>query len=333
VISIKKYLDSGNELEQALLQVVQILLHGIGQHVVEGESEDCLAFRQNMERAKNAIAQANSLPDLMMQAGGALKALEEYNYRTTRYFGLRNDEFQKMFQMLTATIGSISSTGDENVRRLQEIEGQVVVAAQIEDVRQIKAKLSDCLGAIRQETERQKVETSRTMEQLNQGLENAQQESEKKSAPAIDPVTGLPGRLEAESALEKASQEEETAYAAVVVVDRIQHINLRYGRGAGDEVLRYFAGIVRRQLPRKDPIFRWTGPSIVVLLRRPGRIEEVRRELSLLRNYEFEYTIEIPGRSVLLPIAARWSLLPLTAPPPVLIHKIDSFVGQQNSAE
>jgi diguanylate cyclase (GGDEF)-like protein len=332
VISIKKYLESGNELEQALLQVVQLLLQGIGQHAVEGESEDCFAFRQNMERTKEAIAQANSLPELMMQVGGAVKALEEYNLRAARYFGLRNDEFQKMFQMLMATIGSISSTGTENVRRLQEIEGQVVVAAQIEDVRQIKTKLSECLDAIRQETERQKVETSRAMEQLNQGLESAQG-SEKKPTPEVDPVTDLPSRPQAEGALETASQEEETAYAAVVVVDRIQHINLRYGRSAGDEVLRYFAGILRRQLPRKDPIFRWTGPSMVVLLRRLSRIEVVRKELASLMNYEFEYTIKTPSRSVLMPIAARWLLLPLTAAPRLLISKIDTFVGQQNSPE
>jgi diguanylate cyclase (GGDEF)-like protein len=333
VISIKKYLESNHDMERGLLQVVQLLLQGIGQHAVEGESADCSAFRQDMERAADGIAQANALPDLMMQAGGALKALEEYNHRTTGYFGLRNDELQKMFEMLTATIGSISSTGAENVRRLREIEGQVVGAAQIEDVRQIKARLSECLGEIRKETERQKVETSRTMEQLNQGLENAQQAPGAKPAPAMDPVTGLPGRPQAEQALEKASQAPESAFAAIVVVDRIQHINLRYGRDAGDEVLRYFAGILRRQLPRQDPMFRWTGPSMVVLLRRPGRIEDVRKELATLMHYEFEYTIKTATRSVLLPIAARWSLLPLIAAPRLMIGKIDTFVGQQNSPD
>jgi hypothetical protein len=259
LISIKKYLESNHDMERALLQVVQLLLQRIGLHAVEGESEDCSAFRQDMERASHTIAQANSQSELMVQAGSALKALEEYNHRTTRYFGLRNDELQKMFQMLTATVGSISSTGAENVRRLQEIDGQVVGAAQIEDVRQIKAKLSECLGEIRKETERQKVETSRTMEQLNQGLESAQQPPGKKPAPAVDPVTGLPGRPQAESALENASQGKETAYAAAMVVDRIQHINLKYGRGAGDEVLRYFAGILRRQFPVRIRCF--AGPG------------------------------------------------------------------------
>jgi diguanylate cyclase (GGDEF)-like protein len=332
VISIKKYLESNHEMERALLHAVQLLLQGIGLHAVEGESEDCSAFRLDMERASDAVAQTNSQPELMIQAGAALKALEEYNHRTTRYFGLRNDELQKMLQMLTATIGAISSTGAENVQRLQEIESQVVGAAQIEDVRQIKAKLSECLGEIRKETERQKLETSRTMEQLNQGLESARQAPER-TAPALDPVTGLPGRPQAESALEKASQAKEGAFAAVVVVDRIQHINARYGRDEGDGVLRHFAGILRRQLPRQDLMFRWTGPSMIVLLRRPGHIEEVRRELALLMSYEYEYTIKTSSRSVLLPIAARWSVLPLSAAPRLLIHKIDAFAGQQNSPD
>jgi hypothetical protein len=72
---------------------------------------------------------------------------------------------------------------------------------------------------------------------------------------------------------------------------------------------------------------------MIVLLRRPGRIEEVRRELALLMSYEFEYTIQTPSRSVLLPIVARWSVFPLIAAPHLLIRKIDTFVGRQNSPD
>jgi len=228
--------------------------------------------------------------------------------------------------MLTATIGAISTTGDENVRRLYEIEQQVALATQIEDVRLIKLKLFDCLDEIRHEADRQQTQTHHDVDQLKRGIQSSQSSAAAKSEPSdTDPVTGLPPRPAAESVLDQACLSEVPAFAAVMVIDRLQTFNVRFGHAVGDQVLRLFTSFLKRQLSAEDRLFRWSGPTLVALLTRPGSIEQVRIEIGRIMKRTLEQKVRTETCTISLPIAARWAVFPMMASPRLLSHKIDSF--------
>lgn len=333
MISLKKYL-ADNETEQALMRVIQILLQGVVLHAVTGHPDDYTRFRQGIDLVHHRFDEDISNAERVAQAGAALRSIEEYNRRTAAYLRLPGLELQAMVRMLTETVTAISAAGDENVRRLREIEIQVESASQIEDVRTVKVKLGECLGEIRRETERQRIETSKTVQRLTQGLESTQKASTARLAlPAIDPVTGLPTRQPAEDTLAKACQDGAPAFAVAVQIDRIQIFNARFGYEVGDEILRYFAGFLRQQLPAADLLFRWTGPTIVALLFRPNRLERVRDEVGRIMESKYEHTVETASRTVLLPISVRWALFPLMASPLLLSQKIDSFAAYQGARD
>jgi len=323
VISLKKYI-ADNEVEQALMRVIQLLLQGIGLNAVEGDPEAYTRFRQNIDQVVTRIDEAMTAAELLPLAASALKLLDDHNRRTTTYLKLKAVELQSMVRMLASTIGSISEVGDENVRRLKDIEQQVESASQIEDVRQVKAKLGECLQQIRQEAERQRTETVRTVERLSQGLESAQPS---RPPPAgTDPGTGLPNRADAEIALAKACRDEAPAFAVAVQIDRIQIFNARFGYEVGDEILKYFAGFLRKQWPGKDLLFRWNDSTILALIFRPSRLERVRDEVGRVMEHKYEHTVQTASRTVLLPISLRWAVVPMMAPPLLLVRNIDSVV-------
>ena len=176
MISLKKLLTD-NETAHTLMRVVQLLLQGIALHTVEGDSEDYARFRESIAQVGCRLEEEISSSEALAQAGAVLKALDEYNRRTSNYVRLQNVELQAIVKMLTSTVGAIALAGDQSVRQLQEIEKQVASASQLEDVRLVRAKLSDCLEDIRRETERQRTETGRTVERLveplRSGLVNA----------------------------------------------------------------------------------------------------------------------------------------------------------------
>jgi len=326
VISLKKYIGS-SEAEQALMRVIQVLLQGIGMHAVEGDPEAYSEFRRNIDQVLAKVEEAAEPGDLAVYAGTVVKLLEDHSRRTSSDLKAKAVELQAMVRMLTATVGAISTAGDENVRQLRDIEQQVESASQIEDVRLIKAKLGDCLEQIRQEAERQKTETGRTVERLSQGLESAQ--AARPPADGTDRATGLPDRKEAEDALTKACRGQAGAYALAVQVDRIQIFNARFGYEVGDEILRYFAKFLRQQWPGKDLFFRWTDTTILALLFRPNRLERVRDEVSRVMEHKYEHTVQTASRTVLLPISLRWAVFPMMNPPILLIRNIDSLIGHK----
>ena len=325
MISIRKYIVN-NATEQSLVRVIQLLLKGIGLHAVEGDPEAYSQFRQNVEQVLAAVDDAGSNADLISHAADALKFLEAHNRETTAHWNAKSVELQSMVHMLSGTIGSISAAGDENVRRLEDIERQVETASQIEDVRQVKAKLGECLDQIRNEAERQRTETGRAVAELTRGLAGAL--PPETPAASIDPGSGLPNRQAAEETLAQACNEKAQAFAVSVTIDRIQTFNARFGYEVGDEILRYFAAFLKKQWGEKDLFFRWTDSTLIALIFRPNRLERVRDEIGRVMELKYEHTVQLPSRTVLLPISLRWAVFPMMNPPVLLVRNIDSVVNR-----
>jgi GGDEF domain-containing protein len=328
VISIKKFLSQDSGAERARMHVVRILVQGIGQHAVAGEADECLRFRESIQEVSDALVDDIPQADLLVRAGSVLSALESHNRRTASRLRLQQVELQNMLKMLTSTMGIISAVSDANVSRLSEIEIQVASASALDDVRMIKSRLSDCLADIKREAENQRKETGATIEQLSQGLDEARRRSISIiESPEQDAVTGLPLRPEAETALIQSGKGGAQSYVAVLALDRLQTVNLRFGREAGDEVLVEFSRMVRKQLPPEDRLFRWSGAALLALLPRTGSLERVRSEIGRIMEIKLEHTIQTPSRSILLPIGARWTVFPMMAAPRLMYQKIDAFAA------
>lgn len=321
-----------NEAEAPLVRVIQLLLQGISLHAVGGNSGDLERFQEAMDAVSHRIEEEHDAHHLVVHAGSAIKALQDYNLRTAEFFGDQNKEMQAMVKMLTSAIGTIAKAGEQNVRELGEIEKRVVSATQIKDVRQVRVKLAECLDHIRQETVRQRENTDAAVEQLGQDMDRTRnQRAAAAQDGQPDEVTGFPQRPAAEAALSAACQSEKPGFAAVLSIDRIQIYNLRFGHKVGDEVLRHFAEWIRERLRTEDQLFRWSGPTLVALLPRQTRVEIVREEMVRIMETPFEYTVQTASRGILLPVSARWALFPMMASPRLLFHKLDGFTNFRNA--
>jgi diguanylate cyclase (GGDEF)-like protein len=144
----------------------------------------------------------------------------------------------------------------------------------------------------------------------------------------LDRLTGLPDREQAERTLDLLWQAEQRCYALVVVVDSLPTINTRFGRRAGDELFRNYAEFLSRLLSADDQLFRWSGPSFLVLVPRFQNLDNVRDEFrTRIERNKFEHTVRTSTRSVLLPVSPRWMVLPALENLDQYLESIDNFVG------
>lgn len=314
------------------MHIVRILIAGIGQHSIAGDAADCAQFRDSITALSDVLVDDISPPDLLTLAGSVLNRLEDHNRRTVRHHRLQNAELQNMVKMLASTIGAVSAASNANVSILGEIEKQVAIVSELDDVRIIKAKLSDCLIDIRNEAERQQKDTGETIQQLTGRLEQARQGLANEGE-SRDVITGLPLRPQAEVALAQSGRASAQAYAVVMVLDRLQTLNTRYGQEAGDEVLVEFSRMVQGQLQAPDRLFRWSGPTLLALVPRQGGLERVRGEIGRVMETRLEHTIQTPSRCIMVPITARWTVFPMMAAPRLFYQKIDNFVAKPTSRD
>jgi GGDEF domain-containing protein len=274
------------------------------------------------------------LSELLAVVGGALRVMEDYNHRTSKFVHRQSTELQHMVSMLTQTVITIGSSSEHSVNRLQEIEKSIESARAVEDIQILKLRLSECLEAVREEAQRQKEEGQSALGSLKQELENSRERlGSFKMSPELDAATGLPAKGEADRAIRTAMASPQGKFLLIAVCSRVQAVNARFGYAVGDRILAAFAEHFQKGLSVRDQIYRWQGPALVALLERAERIDRVRDELRQFADAKLEKTTQVGQRTVLIPISAIWSLFPVAPPLDAFLKQVETFTAAQVTRE
>jgi GGDEF domain-containing protein len=327
VISIRRYMQYESQPEDSVpLPMLQTLIEGIERYSVPGAPEESARFRECSRQLLSAIESHASADELQRHTASLLEAFKQHNQRAVESWQQPMAESQAKVRVLTEVISAISGSSSENIRRLQEIKGQLLSAADVREIRSLRARLFQYLDGVLAEAERQRAEADRAAEKLLCCNQRQVPPENGGPVPDLDAATGLPLREAAEEAISQACEDGTPAFVVVMVINQVATVRRSFGAQFGDLLLQRFAASIRPQLPAIDQLFRWTGPTIVALVRRRTALE-VRGVIEPLLLQRL--SLKTVNPDVQVPISARWSVLPLMASPRLLFHKIDSFAGIQ----
>lgn len=332
LVSIKRYL--GEQEDQAVLRkVIALLLQGMADHAV---CTDHLDFEQFKDRMKGFIAgleTGHEVSHYLVLAGSVVQALEDYNQRAIRGLRLQGVEMQNMIAMLTQAVITISGSSDRSAVALSQIKKDLERAGAVEDIQAVRMRLGECLEKVRAEVTRQRVESESLVLELRQSIMRAQ-DSALAISPGNDPVTGLPSQAAAKAAFADALRSGQRAYVVTLVTDRLQALNARFGKEMGDQVLREMRKHIESSIIREgDLLFRWGGPTFVAVLYRTDLIDHVRAGLRRVFDSRTDTSLDLGGRSVLIPLALAWTVMALIPPVSNIPTFIDRFVASQGTRD
>ncbi len=334
IVSIKRHLSQSEETA-ALHSVILLLLNGIATKTVTGDRTEYDSFQTNMRRIQET-AGADATPEvLMVLAGSAVQALEDYGQRTTKFIRKQGAELQNIISMLTRTVISIGAGSDRSVQRLREIGSRLASAVELEDVQQLKVKLSDCLDNVQEECQRQKSEAESVVNSLQREIASSQERAGAfTQAQDVDPVTGLLLQEAAEAFFQEVVRKPGKRYLVTAVVNRMQPINARFGHVVGNQVLRTFKEFFEKQLNPGDRLFRWAGPALVALLERAEPLDAIRTEVRKMLDKPInDKMFDVGGRQVLIPVSAAWSVFMLIPPSTTASKQIQTFIASQGTRD
>jgi hypothetical protein len=86
---------------------------------------------------------------------------------------------------------------------------------------------------------------------------------------------------------------------------------------------------LRPRLAAGDRIFRWSGPSFVVLVERAERLERVRDQFRSVVPPKAEKNLQVANRTALVSLSATWTVFSVAAPVGDLIEQLDKFLASQ----
>ena len=332
MISIKKFLV-GKEAESrdAFERMSQLLLQAIGLHAVEGDRADYDWFRCVIADLQSNLSRDSSSANVLVATGIAVTSLQDYNRRTSQFIHYKGVEMQGMVGMLTQAMSRVATTSLTSIARLQDLQKQVEHAAMVEDVRTLRLRLSECLESISGESERQRHESTQAVMEMKRELQKARERKPVQASGESDLVTGLPLRSDAEGSVRALCEAGAHAYAGLFVLDRLHAITSRFGQSLGDKVMIFFLQHLSQGLAAKDQLFRWSPVSYLALLHREDSPDQVRQEMGKFLSRRLEQTFDVGDRSVAVPVASTWVIVPLfESTYTQIVHKLDAF-GEASS--
>lgn len=320
--SLKKLWGVDKEsVHAALHRSILLLLDVLADHAVELDPEECAFHRTALRKVKDGFEQDPEADEISILSGGAAKSIVSYNESVENFHRAQDFELRGIVSVMGAALLRLSTGTETASQNLRRVERDLARASQIDDIRLLKSKLAAALEVICSEAERQEHLT----EELRTELADMQ-------GPAAQPKsTGSPQSHEAEEAIRQAAADG-GYYLLVVVLERLETINARYGYEVGDQVLEIFSKHVAENLPKPDQVFRWRGACFVAIISRAAGLEAVRADSRRLTHSRLEHSVDTGGRSMLLTLSRASTVIPLNKPADALriSERIDAFAAEQN---
>jgi len=337
MISLKRYFNASGEetsfaqVETSLRQTVSLLISAMGSSAVDGDPAEFSDFRGEIKRIRDGLAPDLPPERLTDLAEAATRALTAYNKRIKALLISQGSEVKHILSLLQDTVINIAGENTRSGKRLQEITIELEKSGAVTDLRVLKGRLTDCLKDLREETLQQKTEAAGTMLKLQMTIEQSRG-AVASAGNSLDAVTGLPGRDDALVAMQAAVAGGVRQYAVIMVVNRVQMVNARFGREVGDRMLVVFREHMTKQLAAGDKLFHWAGPAFVAILEREVPLGIVRLLVKRMMDVKIEVDYSGDGRSVLIPVSAVWFALPLTSASDA-DKQIQIFVAAQSAGD
>lgn len=317
--------------EAAIRQMTLTLIEKIASSAVVADQAAYKAFQAEIDSIRSQFSSTMTAELLLLQTGFAAQALQTYNRGVAAFFW---DESRVMKEMLDIVLTALAAIGREDAPVLtRKHKNDSALATDATRSADRLSALRDWCNRVVRDVERQRYDTENAIHALRREVEKGAANPSLTESASLDTITGLRSMSCAVNAMRRPVPPGTRRYVFVIVVDRIQAVNARFGQDTGDSVLRAFARHVSAELGGKD-LYRWSGPAFVALLDRCEPLAQVRLQLRHALDAHLEETFDVDGRDVLIPVSANWSAFELTGSQGAAERQIRTFIaGQDTSTE
>jgi len=331
VINPFKRSSHREEAAQTYLRTSRLLLQAIGLHAVEGEPNEYQSFRATIEGLQLKLSERTPLREGLIAVGAAAEAMHDYSLRTTRFAKVQNLAWRALARMLVTAIGDLAPTAAHSVE-LRDINWKIGKASTLEDIRDLRELLAECIETIRKEADGAKANGAAAIVERAALPETAIGNASAANAMGQSDLSPrLRVRCDAETAIRESRESGGRSFAVIFVIDRLRHINSRFGQPVGDRVVALFLKRLAGVLSREDRLFTWGECSFAALLERRDSEDDVRRQIERILFRRLVETFTVNDQSVVVPISATWSIVPVADMDyDAIVSSLDSFVAQNS---
>jgi GGDEF domain-containing protein len=332
--ALKVFMRTGNQSPADYVRLLQKTLAEIAGGPPDTDVQ-AVRLRTGLSAISSRITEQATLEELEKAVSAATDLICKYHATAGERALAQIAELKSVMRTMTDTITFLSESRSTVVHQLTFVERQLEEASELEDIRLLRPRLTECLELVRQETARLLAESEAHSAAVRNQMGVAVVSAASTSAGArklgtLDIATGLPNRAAAERLLGEKIAQGQRCSLALFVPERLGFISRRHGREAEEEVLLHVAQHLTKLLPQGSWLYRWTGPALAAIrvsTDTPEHSEQIWRHIS---GKAYEKTIGNERRSALLRITLACLVRNVEAgiSLPEALKQMDDFVAE-----
>ena len=258
-------------------------------------------FRQRLTRHESGAAVAG-FPD----------TCSDYFTRVRAHLLEREHEYLELIGVLRSTVGRLAGESDAFQASLLETSTRLNRFADLDDLRQIKQRLSQESLRLKEETEAQKRREAKTVSRLTRRIETLEACLDEAQEQAVtDALTGVANRGRFDQMLQRwldhHAQSGEPFALGLADIDDFKSINDTHGHPVGDRVILCTAQWLQASVRGTDFVARYGGEEFAVLFSHTTAAEAAERLTGVLRTLgerRFDYDSDEGPQSVGFTVSA-----------------------------
>lgn len=273
-------------------------------------SEECKA---DIDRLTAPLHASNPSPGAIEEAGqSAIEHLEAICTANAAALEDRDSALKEVVATAAEAIGSFKGRGENHNSNLTKLAEGFESLSHIENVNELRhrlresaSKLRECADQMRRENDAAVLAFQAQVTTFQQRLDAARKDS------ALDRLTGLGSRREAERFLQKVPQQSRDVCVLMFSVEKFQEINERHGPLFGDKLLRAFAHLLLEQYGEEHHAYRWSAHEFLAISQAslPVSMERgshICRTFAESKYYTSEAGPGVPLRAIVALGAMQW---------------------------
>jgi diguanylate cyclase (GGDEF)-like protein len=330
MISISKEVRQAEQREKErreLLGFYSAALQLSGKHELDTPGRE--TYVAELRRLCEGISRDSSLEALQQSVDEFERCLVDYCASLEKSIsqGLPGGatEIRTVLALLKDAAGTLESSNVRISAKVKEFTHQLEETLDCPDIATTRALLSDHVRRMKEWAETLSSESAVQLVAFEKQLRSYEQRlKEVESTAAMDPLTGVWNRREAERRLQESIDRGMPFSLIVVDLNKFKTINDRYGHRCGDRVLQQVADRLRTSVRPRDHVGRWGGDEFVVIMELGNPIGE-RRAAELADQLRGIASFEFEGQQVSVEMSASvgWARYERGETAASLFHRAD----------
>jgi diguanylate cyclase (GGDEF)-like protein len=269
LISLRKQIDESELFAlrfRALLKALLGLTTVLPSAALPANDELFFRCKKELERVTAPLTGEPAVTVIEEAGRVAVREMEAICRSNKAALAERDTALKDVVATVAEAVSHFKGHGERHQARFSKLAGSFEVLSHVEDAGELRRRLRDAVSNLREsvevmhrENEESVVRFQSQVSTFQRRLETARKES------AIDRLTGLSSRREAERRWQEIPKREGSLCLLVYDIEGFREINSRNGSLFGDKLLLALAHILRAKFPEEGALFRWGADEFLVM--------------------------------------------------------------------